>query len=98
MLEGFQVETLDGKLTVDDYIDSIPFHYDDIKKAYSFFNDTNQLEENRQKQLQIAIAAKQAEKDSQTAATQAEKDNSAAVDTQEAGIISNSEKSSAENQ
>ncbi len=98
LLEGFQVETLDGKLTVDDYIDSIPFHYDDIKKAYSFFNDTNQLEENRQKQLQIAIAAKQAEKDSQTAATQAEKDNSAAVDTQEAGIISNSEKSSAENQ
>jgi len=89
---------VDGKLTVDDYIDSIPFHYDDIKKAYSFFNDTNQLEENRQKQLQIAIAAKQAEKDSQTAATQAEKDNSAAVDTQEAGIISNSEKSSAENQ
>ena len=98
VLEGFQVETLDGKLGVDDYTDSIPFHYDDIKKAYSFFNDTNQLEENRQKQLQIAIAAKQAEKDSQTAATQAEKDSSAAVDTQEAGIISNSEKSSAENQ
>ena len=98
LLEGFQVETLDGKLTVDDYIDSIPFHYDDIKKAYNFFNDTDQLEENRQKQLQIVIAAKQAEKDSQTAATQAEKDSSAAVDTQEAGMISNSEKSSAENQ
>ncbi|WP_253676120.1 hypothetical protein [Treponema sp. OMZ 305] len=98
LLEGFQVQTLDGKLAIDDYIDSIPFHYDDIKKAYDFFNDTDQLEENRQKQLQIAIAAKQAEKDSQTAATQAEKDSSAAVDTQEAGIISNSEKSSAENQ
>ncbi len=87
LLEGFQVETLDGKLTVDDYIDSIPFHYDDIKKAYNFFNDTDQLEEKRQKQLQIAIAAKKAEKD-----------RPAAGDTQAPGIISSSEESSAENQ
>ena len=87
VLEGFQVQTLDGKLAIDDYIDSIPFHYDDIKKAYDFFNDTDQLEENRQKQLQIAIAAKKAEKD-----------RPAAGDTQAPGIISSSEESSAENQ
>ena len=87
MLEGFHVETLDGKLAVDDYIDSIPFHYGDIKKAYNFFNDTDQLEEKRQKQLQIAIAAKKAEKD-----------RPAAGDTQAPGIISSSEESSAENQ
>lgn len=87
LLEGFHIETVDGKLAVDDYIDSIPFHYDDIKKAYNFFNDTDQLEENRQKQLQVAIAAKKAEKNS-----------SAAGNTQASDIISDSEESSVENQ
>lgn len=70
VLEGFQVETLDGKLVIDDYIDSIPFHYEDIKKAYDFFCNAENLETTRQKQLHIALAAKQAEKDRQaTSAT-----------------------------
>lgn len=88
MLEGFQVETLDGKLVIDDYIDSIPFHYDDIKKAYNFFNDTDKLEENRQKQLHIALAAKQAEKDRQATSSTTE-----STDT-----VENSEKSSPKGQ
>lgn len=88
LLEGFQVQTLDGKLAVDDYIDSIPFHYDDIKKVYDFFNDTEQLEENRQKQLQIALAAEQAEKERQAAKTEPENMD----------VIVNSEESSAEAQ
>ena len=88
VLEGFQVETLDGKLGVDDYTDSIPFHYDDIKKVYDFFNDTEQLEENRQKQLQIALAAEQAEKERQAAKTEPENMD----------VIVNSEESSAEAQ
>ena len=88
VLEGFQVETLDGKLVIDDYIDSIPFHYDDIKKAYNFFNDTDKLEENRQKQLHIALAAKQAEKDRQATSTTTE-----STDT-----VENSEKSSPKGQ
>ena len=65
LLDGFQVQTLDGKLTVDDSIDSIPFHYEDIKKVYDFFTDTKGLEETRQKQVQIALAAKQTEKGNQ---------------------------------
>jgi hypothetical protein len=88
VLEGFQVETLDGKLVIDDYIDSIPFHYDDIKKAYNFFNDTDKLEENRQKQLHIALAAKQAEKDRQATSSTTE-----STDT-----VENSEKSSPKGQ
>ena len=87
LLEGFQVQTLDGKLAVDDYIDSIPFHYDDIKKVYDFFNDTEQLEENRQKQLQIALAAEQTEKEKQAAA---------AAETTD--VVINSEESAAESQ
>ena len=87
VLEGFQVETLDGKLGVDDYTDSIPFHYDDIKKAYNFFNDTNQLEENRQTQLHITNAAEQAEKGNQAAA---------AAETTD--VVINSEVSATENQ
>ena len=84
---------------MDDYIDSIPFHYDDIKKAYNFFNDTDQLEENRQKQLQIAIAAKKAEKDRPTAAKQTEKEQQAAkMEIGDTDGVVNSEESSAENQ
>ena len=99
LLEGFHVETLDGKLAVDDYIDSIPFHYGDIKKAYNFFNDTDQLEENRQKQLQIAIAAKKAEKDRPAAAKQTEKEQQAAkMEIGDTDGVVNSEESSAENQ
>ena len=88
VLEGFQVETLDGKLVIDDYIDSIPFHYDEIKKAYNFFNDTDKLEENRQKQLHIALAVKQAEKDRQATSSTTE-----STDT-----VENSEKSSPKGQ
>lgn len=66
MLDGFQVRTLDGKLAVDDSIDSIPSHYDDIKKVHDFFNDMEQLEETRQKQLQVAFAAKQPKKEAAT--------------------------------
>ena len=92
LLEGFQVETLDGKLTVDDYIDSIPFNYNDIKKAYDFFIDTEQLEETRQKQLRIANAAEQAKKE-----------KGAIVKTEQTSetsdsVIVNTEESSAENQ
>ena len=83
LLEGFQVQTLDGKLAVDDSIDSIPFHYNDIKKVYDFFNDIEQLEETRQKQLQIVFAAKQTEKE-------------AATETADDAIV-NFEESSAEN-
>lgn len=86
LLEGFQVQTLDGKLAIDDAIDSIPFRYEDVKKIYNFFNDTDVLEATRQKQLQISLAAKQAEKDKQAAAEET------------ADIIVNSKKSSAENQ
>ena len=65
LLEGFQVKTLDGKLPIDDYIDSIPFHYEDIKKAYDFFCNAENLETTRQKQLQIALTAAQLEQDRQ---------------------------------
>ena len=88
LLEGLQVQTLDGKLAIDDYIDSIPFHYDDIKKVYDFFNDTEQLEENRQKQLQIALAAEQAEKEKKAAKTA----------TENTDVMINSEESSTEAQ
>ena len=89
LLEGFQVETLDEKLAVDDYIDSIPFHYNDIKKVYDFFNNRENLEATRQKQLYITHAAEQAEKGNQAAVeTEAENIN----------VIANSEESAAENQ
>ena len=89
LLEGFQVETLDEKLAVDDYIDSIPFHYNDIKKVYDFFNNRENLEATRQKQLHITNAAEQAEKGNQAAVeTEAENIN----------VIANSEESAAENQ
>ena len=88
LLEGFQVETLDEKLAVDDYIDSIPFHYNDIKKVYDFFNNRENLEATRQKQLHITNAAEQAEKGNQAAVeTEAENIN----------VIANSEESAAEN-
>lgn len=97
LLEGFQVQTLDGKLAVDDSIDSIPFHYDDIKKVYDFFTDTKGLEETRQKQLQIALAAKQTEKGNQ--AVEEPQDTDVIVNTQESFIKESSgEESSAENQ
>lgn len=92
LLEGFQVETLDGKLTVDDYIDSIPFNYNDIKKAYDFFIDTEQLEETRQKQLRIANAAEQAKKE-KGAIVKTEQTSETAD-----SVIVNTEESSAENQ
>lgn len=89
LLEGFQVETLDEKLAVDDYIDSIPFHYNDIKKVYDFFNNRENLEATRQKQLHITNAAEQAEKGNQAAVeTEAENIN----------VIANSEESAVENQ
>ena len=88
LLEGFQVKTLDGKLPIDDYIDSIPFHYEDIKKAYDFFCNAENLETTRQKQLHIALAAKQAEKDRQATSTTTE-----STDT-----VENSEKSSPKGQ
>ena len=88
VLDGFQVQTLDGKLAVDDFIDSIPFHYGDIKKVYDFFNDAEGLEATRQKQLQIALAAAQAEKERQAAQTEPENMD----------VIVNSEKSSTEAQ
>ena len=90
LLEGFQVQTLDRKLAVDDYIDSIPFHYDDIKKAYDFFSNTEDLEATRQKQLQIILEAEQAEKEKQAAKTETEAEN--------INVVVNSEESSAENQ
>jgi len=92
LLEGFHVETLDGKLAVDDFIDSIPFRYDDVKKAYDFFHDTEDLEATRQKQLHIARAAEQAGKEKE-----------AIVETEQTSkntdsVTVNSEESSAENQ
>lgn len=87
VLEGFQVETLDGKLGVDDYTDSIPFHYDDIKKVYDFFTNVENLEATRQKQLHITNAAEQAEKGNQAAA---------AAETTD--VVINSEESATENQ
>lgn len=88
LLEGFQVETLDKKLAVDDFIDSIPFHYDDIKKVYNFFTDRKGLEETRRKQLQIVLAAKQAKKDNQAATETTE--------TAETGVVSSNEETSDE--
>lgn len=86
LLERFHVKTLDKKLPIDDSIDSIPFQYDDIKKVYDFFNDTEALEITREKQLQIVLAAKRAEKDNQ------------AVVKAETVDASNIEESSIENQ
>lgn len=93
LLEGFQVKALDSKLAIDDYIDSIPFHYEDIKKVYDFFNDKTTLEAMRQKQLQIALAAKQTEKDSQGVV---KKQADPGAETED--VVANSEESSAENQ
>ena len=89
LLEGFQVETLDEKLAVDDYIDSIPFHYNDIKKVYDFFNNRENLEATRQKQLHITNAAEQAEKGNQAAVE---------IEVENINVIANSEESAAENQ
>ena len=61
LLERFHVTTLDGSLTIDDTVDSIPLKYEDIKKAYMFFNDEDTLAATRQKQLHIAATAKQAD-------------------------------------
>ena len=76
----------------DDFIDSIPFRYDDVKKAYDFFHDTEDLEATRQKQLHIARAAEQAGKEKK-----------AIVETEQISentdsVTVNSEESSAENQ
>ena len=67
LLEGFHVKTLDGKLAIDDDIDSIAFRYDDIKKVYDFFNNTEVLEMTRQQQMQIMLAAQQAEENTEVA-------------------------------
>ena len=64
----------------------------DIKKVYDFFTDTKGVEETRQKQLQIALAAKQTEKGNQAA--EEPQDTDVIVNTQE----SSGEESSAENQ
>ncbi|MEL3906482.1 MAG: hypothetical protein P1P65_05575 [Treponema sp.] len=58
LLEGFHAQTIDGNLSVDDYVDAVPFRYADIKKAYDFFADTEKREGIRLKQLQIKKAAK----------------------------------------
>lgn len=92
LLEGFRLQTLDNKLAIDDSLDSIPFHYDDIKKAYDFFHNTEQLEETRQKQLHISRTAEQAEKEKETA-VETEQSAEAADD-----VILNSEESSEESQ
>lgn len=63
LLESFHVQTLDGSLSIDDTIDSIPLRYEDIKKAYAFFHDEETLAATRQKQLHIAAAAKQSKKE-----------------------------------
>jgi len=69
LLERFQVTTLDGPLTIDDTVDSIPFKYEDIKKVYDFFNNEESLESVRQKQLHIAAAMKQADMNADQATT-----------------------------
>lgn len=56
VIEGFQAQTLEGSLKINSYIDGIPIRYDDIKKAYDFFNDEQALESLRIKQQQLPSA------------------------------------------
>lgn len=61
LLEGFHAKTIDGKLPVDNYVNGVPFRYDDIKKAYDFFSNDQAVAESRMKQMQIANSAQNAD-------------------------------------
>ena len=52
VLNGFTVKTLRGPKTVDRYVESISFRYEDIKKLYDFMSDAENLNRIRAEKLQ----------------------------------------------